>query len=222
MIIFNLYAILVAFFIALGALPILALQYFNLIDEHLSMVLVAWEALVVSALSQMAGVKGRLFFLPMWVLALPLAFLVTYAFYDWTGIVAVVGPVVALVGFVLFMLYRSERKRADGILYESYDLPYDEADPLAFWKSLKEKLFFPTFLGLNEQICDFNARLAQQAELHPSSMASLSAFRTEMEEHARLFDKKRLNKTLIEEFTNELDAKIEAMEKHQGLQEARA
>ncbi len=62
MIIFNLYAILVVFLSPWEPLPILALQYFNLIDEHLSMVLVAWEALVVSALSQMAGRKRPPFF----------------------------------------------------------------------------------------------------------------------------------------------------------------
>lgn len=212
MIIFNMHAIVVAFFIALGALPVLALRYFNIIGDDLTAVLVAWEALVVSVLCALADLKGRLFFLPMWVLALPLAFFITYTTYGWWGIGSVVGPVVGFAGLMLFLGYRSERKRANGIVYESYVMPYDEEDPLTFWKNFKEKLFFPDFLGLNEQICDFNARVAREAERYPLAMESLTAFRAEMEDHARAFDKKRLNKDLIKELTDEIDARIKALE----------
>ena len=215
MIIFNLYAIVVAIFILIGALPIFALRYFDLIGDQLALVLVAWETLLVSAVSHRAGIKGRLFFLPMWILAIPTAFIITYAIYGWAGIASVVGPVLGFVGLMLFLGYRSERKRADNIVFESGDLPYDEANPLEFWKALKEKLFFPTFLGLNEQICDFNARVLKYVERYPLSMASLPAFRAEMESHAQVFDKKRLNQDLLKAFNDEIDTRIQTLEKMQ-------
>lgn len=209
MIIFNLYAIVVAFFIGLAALPFILLSYFGVIGDEFAMFAIAWEILPVCYLCHRAGLKGRLFFIPMWILALPLGPLATYGIYGWTGIIVGLSLVFSVIGLALFAVMRSEKKRMEAIDGEQVEIEYNADEPAEFWNAVKEKLFFPTFSRITPSVSAYNLRVVSHIEQNALSLDSLHGFKNTMDAFSKTAIRENLDKSSIKRFHKELDDKIE-------------
>lgn len=214
MIVFNMYAILVALFIALATLPVVLLYYFNVIGEEISLVISSWIALGVCLICRKNEIDGRLFWIPMWILAIPLVPFVTFAFYGWTGIITTVSIFVALFALIIFLAYYSEKRRANNITSENTDVAFDERNLLTSWKELQDKFFFPTFLRMTPEICAYNLKVAERIEPHNLGLASLPEFKDEMKYQAiSIGSNVKINKAVVKKFNREIDERVENLQK---------
>jgi len=211
MIIFNLYAIAVAFFLVLAALPIFLLSYLGVIGEEFAMFAIAWELFPVSYLCHRAGLKGRLFFVPMWILAIPFGPLATYAIYGWTGIIIGISLVFSVIGLLLYLVFRSEKKRMETIDGETVEIEYNAEAPAEFWGAVKEKLFFPTFSRITPAVSAYNLRVVNHIEQNALTMDSLHGFKNTMDAFSKTAIRENLDKNSIKRFNKELDDKIEVL-----------
>lgn len=215
MIVFNMYAILVALFIALASLPVILLHYFNVIGEEISIVLATWIALGVTLICKKSNIDGRLFWIPMWILAIPLVPFATYSFYGWIGIIATVGIFVGIVALIFILSYVLEKKRIKNITNEDADFVFDETDLPTSWKTLQDKFFFPTFSNMSPDVCAYNLRVAEKVERLNLELATLSEFKEEMKyQSISVGGDGKANKDVIKRFTKEIEQRIADLEKN--------
>lgn len=180
MIIFNIDAILVTLIAGLLSLPFFAIYYFGWIGEEMLTIFISWMIFLASVIGKVSGIVGRLFFLPMWLLSIPLPFIVTYGIYKWTGIGVTFGVFIAVVGLIFGLIYNSEKRRAGKLRSEKIELPDIETDPEAYWEAVKEAFFFPTFLKMSPNIARFNVRVAEHLERSGIELEHLESFKREM------------------------------------------
>jgi len=205
MIIFNLYAVVVALFVVLFSIPVFILYHFNIIGEDIAGILVSWILLVVSFAAKQSDVNAKLFFIPMWILSIPIPFFMTYISYGWIGILTTFGIFIAFVGIVFLLLYNSERKQANKINYAEIILPSKE-NPVEFWTKLKDLFFFPSFLKLTPAVCDYNLKVVEKVESEKIEMQTLADFKKEMITGKNSFDSTVvINAEIKNNFMTEID-----------------
>ena len=216
MIIFNLYAIVVALFVVLFSIPVFILYHFNIIGEDIAGILISWILLAVSFAAKQSDVNAKLFFIPMWILSIPIPFLVTYKSYGGIGILTTFGIFAAFIGIVFLLLYNSERKQANRMNYAEIMLPSKE-NPIEFWTKLKDLFFFPSFLKLTHEICEYNLRIAEKLESEKIEMQTLAEFKKEMIAGKNSFDSTVvINAEIKNNFFTEIDDIITHLNKLQA------
>lgn len=107
--VFNIYAIIVGILIALCAAP---LMFFapDFMDGMYGDIVIASIAVVVSTLSEIVGLKARLFWIPMWVWALLALGSFSHDAWGWWGPGIVGGVGVAAVAGVVLLARKNEQQ----------------------------------------------------------------------------------------------------------------
>jgi hypothetical protein len=149
MIIFNMPAIIVAIFILIASVPVFILaSFFPGLeqDEELLGFIVIAIATVVSGICELAGLRGRLFFIPMWLLGIVFTLFGVGQRFGWTGISVTVGVIAGMIGLLVIVARGGEK-----------DIWDDAPDALAqcqriadpskkdFWVHFQKALFIPVF-----------------------------------------------------------------------------
>ena len=166
MIIFNLYAILVAIVILIFWLPIhfVASVIFPGYEsnEQLGLIVFMVIATVVSGGTESAGVPGRLFFLPMWLVGiLGTLFLVTQEF-GWIGIGVTVASAIGLIGLLVYLLYASENKTWQQAPIELVECQrIQDSSTKDFWEHFQKALFLPVMKDYTPSICQHNLQCVE-------------------------------------------------------------
>ena len=157
MIIFNFNAIAVGIIIAVICGPIYWLMPDQFANNPMGVIILASIATVLAGLSELGGLKGRLFFLPMWLLGL--LGTIAYAFmeYSWKGIGVLGGAVVLLFGLFALAFYfldKSDWENAPKHLLALKKMKNTEDK--AFWERVDKAVFIPTLMNYNHRICAHN------------------------------------------------------------------
>ena len=118
---------------------------------------------VIGGGAEIAGIRGRIFFMPIWFIG---TIIVSFAAYGRFGIVSVIIPVVSAVVAVWWML-QSAKKREEkqwGKAIETLPaLKAFPADPnsVEFWKLVKSSLYLPLSEDLTPEILKHNLEVAR-------------------------------------------------------------
>jgi len=188
------------------SIPVYILNYFNVISEDLTVVLVCWILLISSFIGKRTGINGRLFFIPMWILSIPFALIVTFSVYGWIGILVTVGIFALPIAVGLFLSYNSEQKRAQEIDYAEIILPTKNDKPIDYWKKIKELFFFPSFAKFSPSVCNYNYKILEKMEAENIELKSLSDLKKELQTGKNSFDTEvKINSDLKNNFLNEID-----------------
>ncbi|WP_420574654.1 hypothetical protein [Kordia sp.] len=217
MIIFNLAAIGVLFIAALLSIPFFIIYAFGGMSEDILIICVSWMILVASFIGKATGTVGRLFFIPMWLLSIPLPFVMTYARYEWTGIGVTFGIFVGFVGLLLGFMYYGEKKRLGKLRSEKIEFPDRDTDPEVYWEAVKEKFFSPTFIKMTPEIGRFNIRVAEALQRENVELTTLEAYKQEMGKAGS--KRKKIDDTAEKNLMEEIDQKIIALQEAKELLE---
>lgn len=213
MIIFNAGAIIVLLLAALLSLPFYGIYYFGGMGEDMLAIFVSWMVMVASFIVR----EGRLFFIPMWILSIPLPFVVTYMAYGWTGIGVTFGLFIGFVALIIGFAYMSEKKRLKNLRSEKIEFPDREEDAEAYWIAVKDKFFFPSYVKMTPEIARFNIRVAEALEKQETELTTLEAFKTEMGKAGS--KRKKIDPTAQKNLTEELDQKLLELQEAKELLE---
>ena len=160
MIIFNLPAILVAVICVIVALPIVGIM--SLIpgiseNETLQGVILYGLVTLVSGICEAVGLKGRLFFIPMWFLGFVLTFATVCNKYGWTGFGVMVLLGIGMMGLIYCLASHLEKKEwaaAPGELAECQRI--GDLSRKDFWEHFQKALHIPTMKSYTPEICYHN------------------------------------------------------------------
>ncbi|AXG67836.1 hypothetical protein KORDIASMS9_00018 [Kordia sp. SMS9] len=217
MIIFNLAAILVVLLAAVLSIPFIIIYALGGMNEKILVICMSWMILVASFIGKSGDFNGRLFFIPMWILSIPVPFIFTYATYQWAGIGVTFGIFLAFIGLVIGFLYLGENKRMNKLRFEKIEFPNQEEDPLAYWEAVKDKFFSPTFLKMTPEIGRFNSRVAEALQRDHPELAHLEAYKQEMGKAGS--KRKKINPEAAENLMAEIDEKINMLKEAAELLE---
>lgn len=196
------------------SIPVFLLNYFNVISDDLSIVLISWITLGCSIIGKQSGINGRLFFIPMWILSIPIPFIATFGTYGWTGILITIGIFALLIGTVLFFSYKSEKKREQEIDYAEIIFPTKEDKPIDYWNKIKNLFFFPSFVKLSPAICQYNLRVIDKIETENLELKSLADLKNELLNGKNSFETEvKINPDIKNNFFTEIDEIIAHLQK---------
>ncbi len=206
MVIFNIQAIGVALLAILFSIPFLIARYFNWIGDEMISIFVCWMILAASIVGKFNDMVGRLFFLPMWIISIPLPFLMTYVHYQWTGIATTFGVFLSPVILALLYVVYSDKKRVSNLRTETINLPNYEESETAYWTAVKDAIFTPTFMKMNGEIAQYNLRLANEVAKVDAEIPSLYAFKQEMTSVS--MHSKKVDSDIVSAFKEEINMLI--------------
>ena len=215
MIVFNLPAIIVAVIIAI----IYGIFSFILPDSWLSddsgFVVFFSIATVVSALLEVVGVKGRLFWLPMWLFGLVGLGIFTYSGYGGMGLAVIGGVAVAMIGgfgYLMVATERSEKREAPDKLREAKQA-LAEADGKKFWNAIKASLLQPFFTKFTREDCKHNIQVVELLQealaSKPNVVEQLESLKKEYENGMRADGKIKINSEILDPISEMIDKMVE-------------
>ncbi|WP_298422547.1 hypothetical protein [uncultured Kordia sp.] len=213
MIIFNAGAIIVTLLAALLSLPFYGIYYFGGMGEEMLTICASWMVMVASFIVK----EGRLFFIPMWLLSIPLPFVVTYMAYEWTGIGVTFGLFIGFILLIIGFAYMSEKKRVKNLRSEKIEFPDREEDAEAYWQGVKDKFFIPSYIKMTPEIARFNIRVAETLEKQEIDLVNIEAFKTEMSKAGS--KRKKIDPQAQKNLMEEIDQKIIALQEAKELLE---
>ncbi|WP_046758324.1 hypothetical protein [Kordia jejudonensis] len=213
MIIFNAGAIMATLLAALLSLPFYGIYYFGGMNEEMLIICASWMVMVASFIVR----EGRLFFIPMWLLSIPLPFVITYMAYQWTGIGVTFGIFIGFILLIVGFSYMSEKKRLKNLRSEKIEFPDREEDAEVYWQGVKDKFFLPSYLKITPEIARFNIRVAEALEKQEIELTTLEAFKTEMSKAGS--KRKKIDPTAQKNLTEEIDQKITELQEAKELLE---
>jgi hypothetical protein len=217
MIIFNLAAILVVLLAALFSIPFIIIYALGGMSEKMLVICISWMILVASVVGKASGTNGRIFFIPMWLLSIPIPFIFTYATYRWTGIGVTFGIFIGFIVLIVLFMYYSEKKRLGKLRSEKITFPDREEDAEIYWEAVKDKFFTPTFLKMSPEIARFNIRVAEALQKQEVELINLEAFKTEMGKAGS--KRKKIDPEAEKNLMAEIDEKIIALQEAKELLE---
>ena len=156
MIIFNFYAIAVAAIIVLVSMPFIGIMsMFPGVSENedLQGAILLGVATVVSGVCEAVGLKGRLFFIPMWLLGGVMTFATVCAQYGWTGFGVMVLMGIGLMGVIFCLARVMEGKEWDAAPSELAECQrIQDPSRKEFWEHFQKALFVPTVISYTNHI----------------------------------------------------------------------
>ncbi|MFT6686833.1 MAG: hypothetical protein ACJAVH_002106 [Bacteroidia bacterium] len=157
MIIFNFYAIAIGLIIAVVVGPIYWLMPDEFANSPLGLIILASIGTLLAGISEAGGLKGRLFFLPMWLIGIIGTLVYTLKEYSWKGIgilaLVLVFVAVALVLFAYF-LEKSEWRDAFKNFMELKKM--NNTEEKAFWEQVNSSKFIPSIMNYTNGMCEHN------------------------------------------------------------------
>lgn len=157
MIIFNFYAIAVGVIIAIIVGPIYWLMPDDFANSPLGIIILASIGTLVAGLAEAGGLKGRLFFLPIWLLGIVGTIGFTFMEFRWLGIGILSGVLVLVVGLVILLAYLMEKgewRDAYGNFQELKKMKNTQDQ--AFWEQVQKSKFFPSMMKYTNLMCEHN------------------------------------------------------------------
>lgn len=160
MIVFNLPAILVGIIlvVVLGLLSLVLPDHY--VTSDFGMILFTGIGAFISGICEIAGLRGRLFWLPMWLLGVIGTIALTYMEYGWTGIGVLAGILVGALILLLLLSYFIEKsawKAAPRVLNELRTESSEKNE--LYWTRIKDALFIPGLMSYTHEICDHNVEV---------------------------------------------------------------
>lgn len=148
MIIYNLHAVLntliTAFVFGIVFMIVLAFSPDAWESDELMIFMAVSSATVVSFLTEIFGIRGRIFFMPMWLVGLVFSLAFAQENFGGTGVAAVLATSVGL--FAMMMVGKKLRKKAEWHKAQKKLIECQKTgDPnqVAFWKQFKQAFFVP-------------------------------------------------------------------------------
>jgi hypothetical protein len=212
MIIFNLAAILIVLLAALFSIPFIIIYAFGGMSEKMLVICISWMILVASFVGKYSGTDGRIFFIPMWLLSIPIPFIFTYATYKWTGIGVTFAIFIGFMSLMVLLLYYAENKRFKKLHSEKIEFPDHAADPEAYWSAVKDKFFSPSFIKMSPEIARFNIRVAEALERSNVALTTLEIYKQEMSKVGSKRTTNKVNPTAEKNLMAEIDAHLETIQ----------
>ena len=215
MVIFNIHAIIIAIVALLFSLPFIIAYNLGWINDHILVISMSWMVLVASLAGKSQDIVGRLFFIPMWILSIPLPLLITFFAYGWTGILVTFSILISPFILILFIVIYQERKKADNIHTTKPDLPNYNNDPLAFWEAFKKNLYFPSYVKMRPTIAAYNLRVVEEVEKQGVNISYAEEFKNEANKYRLNPNVKKMNKDVVKLFLADIDFKISQCKEQQ-------
>lgn len=157
MIIFNFNAIAVGIIIAIICGPIYWLMPDDFANSPLGIIILASIGTLVAGIAEAGGLKGRLFFLPMWLLGVVGTIGYTFIEYSWKGLGVMGGVFVAAFGLILLLAYFQEKSEWKDAYGNFQDLKkIKDPSNKEFWDLVEKSKFFPVLTKWNHLICEHN------------------------------------------------------------------
>lgn len=160
MIIFNVWALVVVPSI-LGFMWCIHLYLPSIVENPYGNVVTGVFAFLISGIYEMIGVKGRLFFIPIWLLSM---IGICVSGYQLWGIMFVICTVIALVLFFWLLhvsLKRMENKQLAMLpeKWTQFSASSASWNPLEYWTEVKNTQFFPIILPYTDEVVQHNRRV---------------------------------------------------------------
>ena len=221
MIIFNVFAIPVVIIIGIVAAGVN--YFFPFIDTKYEMLGFGSITFVVGYLCEWIGLKGRLFYIPIWLIGLGVAGYAGYTHWGWIGIAAAGGAVV--VGFLLLIVLARiveniEWKKAPDKLHQAR-MQATQSDKEGMWANLASAFFYPYTLDLTVEMVRHDRSVLDivKEHLHGSDNARENA-REYFERFLELLNEKSTRTFRKPEASETVEKKIEKDEAElEGLAE---
>lgn len=213
MIIFNLYAILVAIICFIVYLPIFMVVRFLFPDvsEEMIGLIFMGTATIVSGICEACGAPGRLFFLPMWLIGGFLTFFMAIAAFGWSGV-----GILFVVGIgMMGMLYVVARKMEQG---EWASAPVallncqQVGDPSSkeFWEHFKKAFFAPDVLSLTPEMAKHNVRCLDLLRATAIEWPEIPDLRSAFDARANAGSEEDPDSEQVEAFKGKVTERLEA------------
>lgn len=157
-------------------------------------------AVIVGGVGEFFGIRGRLFFIPIWLIGLGMMVSSSHALWGTWGIMASLVLSVALGGFGLWWLVNITKKmearrwgEARTALFQLKSYSAD-GEPRQFWRLVRESLFLPVMGDFSDEIRVHDLEVARIVEARESKQmpaeefaawAGFTAFLEKSEQQAR-------------------------------------
>lgn len=176
---------------------------------------------VVSILTEFLGLKGRLFWLPMWLIALGGTGWFSYQEWGWVGPVGIAGVGLGVfLGLIVLgrVAEKKEWENAPGALADLHRLLDGSGSPKALWETYKKAFFVPAFMKYTMEVCSHNTQvieiLEQNEELSAEEAAQVSAYKNAIAPGLQPLEKPiKVDNELTENVSKIIEARIEFFEK---------
>ncbi|MCB9232724.1 MAG: hypothetical protein H6581_13720 [Bacteroidia bacterium] len=220
MIVFNIPAVIVAALIGLVYWLVSLLipdSWLNTDGNNVFLMLIIGT--IVSVISETVGLKGRLFWLPMWLFGLLGTGFVSYGKWGWIGPVGMVVIGAGIFGGLILLSRRVEKKEWENApnalaeLQRQFSLGTNTPD---FWQAMKTAFFQPSFMKNTPEVCQHNLIvidvLKESGEWNEESSAAIEKYRTLVESGVISQAPVKIPSEVVEEIEKIIDGRIELME----------
>lgn len=157
MIIFNLNAIAVGIIIAVIVGPIYWLMPDEFANSPMGLIILGSIGTFIAGIVEAGGLKGRLFFLPMWLIGVVGTIGYTFMEFSWKGIGILIGVLVLAVALILVLAYFMEKSEWNNAFKNFQELKkMKNTDDKAFWEQVNDSKFFPGMMNYTNLMCEHN------------------------------------------------------------------
>lgn len=155
--IFNLFAIIP---VAITVLICMGFHWLSpeLIDGTYGNLIVGVTTTAVGSVCELLGIRGRIFFIPIWFIGIVM---VGFQLYHLWGILGLIVSAILIVSCIVFIYKKAKQselknwKTAQDSIEKFSDVD-SLTDTLSFWKDIREGLFFPIFKDYDTEVCSHN------------------------------------------------------------------
>ncbi len=156
MFIFNLWALLVGLLVVLASLGVHEAAP-QVMQGTMGNFIVGVITFVFGGIAEALGMRGRIFFLPVWLFGL---IIIGFQLFEWWGIWGILAGLLLGVGGVVVLLMlakRAEVKKWECLQKESFSEEAKFADkPAAYWTIVRKYLFLPASIDYSPAIYAHN------------------------------------------------------------------
>jgi hypothetical protein len=179
MIIFNFAAVIIAA-ISVGIGLLLNAIFPTLFDGQYSGLTIGLIGTVVGGAGDLVGIRGRLFFIPIWIIGLLMMMFTGHSLWGIWGILAPLALLVVGLWWLVKLARKMEANRwakAGPALSNLKSYPAD-GEPKQFWRLVSESLFLPTVEDFSSEIRLHNLEVAQIVDARESNQMPPEEFAT--------------------------------------------
>ncbi|MBN2494401.1 MAG: hypothetical protein JXR96_07425 [Deltaproteobacteria bacterium] len=152
MIVFNLDALVA---IAICAVLVGPLYFFDFMQGGLERALIGTAGLVIGGIVELAGLKPRLFFLPVWLIGLGVLVYQAFDAWGWWGLAVMGGVLVTALVLLGIYGWQDEKKQWRGApdALQAAKAALLEDREREMWQALERAFFLPAALRTSARVC---------------------------------------------------------------------
>lgn len=217
MIVFNIHAVIVGIilFIVLGILSWIMPDY--LVESDLGIIILVLVGTVIAGITEAMGIKGRLFWLPMWLIGVIASLVLIFMEYSWLGLGALAGGIIGVVVLLLGISYAVENKEWNNAPRAFNEVQrINNPEEKEYWQALKEALFIPALKNYTHEMCAHNLLVLDTMNRNGINFDELATFRVKTEEGAIRGNKINIESTDTDPITEYLDEKLKSFEEEEA------